>query len=416
MSDEIELFSDGHGLAVIGNPGAVDRFLAAEGLVSRDLGLSRLGSAAGTGSTIAQLGADAAANSGRWVQLTKESAAAVKKYGLMDSKTPGVKHGMIGKPGDIKQWIQIAKTPGSMLTNPAMLAGAAGIMAQLAMQQQMEAITDYLAAIDEKLDDVLKAQTNQVLARMAGVELAVREAMTVRDSVGRVSEVTWSKVQASSTAVLETQGYALLQLRDLAEKIEKKAKLDELTEAAEKAATDVQQWLTVLARCFQLQDAIAVLELDRVLDASPDELDRHRVGLLAARSDRLELISEATNRLMERMNAAAHTANLKVLLHPTKAPRIVESNNRVAVGVHGLHEVLGIDSGREALTARKWTEAAGESWDKVRVTSEDGLDTVKRLGTEAGSRARTAKDRLTDKLAERKSRRDEAEVESNGHR
>lgn len=406
MTDnDIELFSDGNGLAIVGNPNAVEAFLAAEGLVSRDLGLSRLGSAAGTGASLAQLGADVAANSGRWVQLTKESAEAVKKYGLMDTKTPGVKHAMIGKPGDIKQWIQIAKTPGSLLTNPALLSGAAGIMTQLAMQQQMEAITDYLAAIDEKLDDVLRAQTNQVLARIAGVELAVREAMKVRDSVGRVSEVTWSKVQASSTSVLETQGYALLQLRDLADKVEQKAKMDELAEMAEKAAADVQQWLSVLARCFQLQEAIAVLELDRVLDASPDELDRHRVGLLAARQDRLELISDCTSRLMERMNAAAHTANLKVLLNPTKTPRIVESSNRVAAGLHGLHEVLGLESGPETLEARRWAEAAVESWDKVRETGEDGLDTVKRLGGDAGARAKSAKDKLAGKFAERMGRR-----------
>ena len=34
---------------------------------------------------------------------------------------------------------------------------AAGVMAQLAMQQTMEEITDYLATIDEKVDDVLRA-------------------------------------------------------------------------------------------------------------------------------------------------------------------------------------------------------------------------------------------------------------------
>lgn len=404
MGNEIGLLCDGEGLAVIGNPTDVERLLASEGLVAKDLGLARLGGAARTGSVAAQAGAELAANSGRWVKLTKESAVAVNKFGLMDSKTPGVKHAMVGQPGEIKQWIQIVQTPGSMLTNPAMLAGAAGLMAQLAMQQQMDAITDYLAVIDEKLDDVLRSQTNQVLARVAGVEMAVREAMKVRDSVGRVSEVTWSKVQASSTAVLETQGYALLQLHDLADQVEKKSKIDELADAAEKAGADVQQWLSVLARCFQLQDAIAVLELDRVLDASPDELDRHRVGLLAARDDRLELILDHTSMLIERMNAAAHAANLKVLLHPTKAPRIVESSNRVAEGVHGLYEVLGIDSGLDALEARRWSRAAGDSWDKVRETGGDRVHTVKRFGNEAGSRARRAKDKVADKIAERKFR------------
>ena len=52
-----------------------------------------------------------------------------------------------------------------------------------------------------------------------------------------------------------------------------------LAKAAKEAESKVQSWLVVLARCFQLQDAIAVLELDRVLDAAPEDLDGHRLGL-----------------------------------------------------------------------------------------------------------------------------------------
>jgi hypothetical protein len=39
MSADIQLPSDGDGLAVIGQPSAVELFFAAEGLPSRDLGL-----------------------------------------------------------------------------------------------------------------------------------------------------------------------------------------------------------------------------------------------------------------------------------------------------------------------------------------------------------------------------------------
>ena len=298
MDDEVELISDSDGLAVIGNPTAVERFMASVGLAS-NAGSPRLGAAFSGGASVAQTGSEIAANSGRWVKLTQESAQAVKKFGFMDTKTPGVSHAMVGQPGDIKQWIQIVKrTPGSMVTNPAMLAGVAGIMAQIAMQQTMAEITDYLATIDEKLDHVLRAQTNQVLARLDGVDLAVREAMSVRGAVGRVSEVTWSKVQNSAQTIHETQGYALRQLGDLADKLEEKNKIGDLAEAAKEAEAEVQKWLVVLARCFELHDAVAVLELDRVLDASPDELDRHRLGLKSARRDRLELISERTEYLL----------------------------------------------------------------------------------------------------------------------
>src|SRR3712207_7154685 len=41
--------------------------------------------------------------------------------------------------------------------------------------------------------------------------------------VGRVNEVTWSKVQASASTIADTQAYALLQLDALAEKLERKS-------------------------------------------------------------------------------------------------------------------------------------------------------------------------------------------------
>lgn len=65
MDNEIQLISDGDGLAVIGDPIAVDRFLVSEGLSSKELGLPRLGAVLSTGAAATQVGAEIAANSGR---------------------------------------------------------------------------------------------------------------------------------------------------------------------------------------------------------------------------------------------------------------------------------------------------------------------------------------------------------------
>ena len=92
MDNEIQLISDGDGLAVIGDPTAVERFLVSEGLPSKDLGLPRLGSVLSAGAGAAQAGSEIAANSGRWVKLTKESAQLVKKYGLMEELEDGPQH------------------------------------------------------------------------------------------------------------------------------------------------------------------------------------------------------------------------------------------------------------------------------------------------------------------------------------
>lgn len=407
MANEIQLISDGDGLAVIGDPAAVERFLVSEGLPSKDLGLPRLGTVLSTGSAAAQAGSEVAGNSGRWVKLTEESAQAIKKYGLRKSSKTGLSTGVVkgSKGGQVGGFVSFVRSPGSLLTNPALLAGAAGIMAQVAMQQTMDEITDYLATIDEKLDDVLRAQKDAVLADMIGVDLVIDEAMIIREQVGRVSEVTWSKVQATSATITRTQAYALRRLDALAEKMEQKTKISNLAKTTKEAESQVQEWLAVLARCFQLQDAIAVLELDRVLDAAPDDLDRHLLGLKAARQNRLDLISRSTERLMARMDAAAGTANAKVLLHPTRSRDVVQSSNDVGIAVGDFHGRLGIERGRQSWEARRWADAATEVRAKAVETGVDGVDAARRLGNETFDRARSATGRLSSGIAERALRR-----------
>ena len=402
MNDEIQLIADGDGLAVIGERAAVDRFLVSEGLSAKDLGLERLGPALSRAAGVVQLGSELAANSGQWVKLTEESANAIKKYGLMTNSKSGLSMGVIqakGQANGIKGIVHFAKGPGSIATNPAILTGAAGIMAQLAMQQTMDEITDYLATIDEKVDDLLRGQKDAVVADMIGVDLAIEDAMTIREQVGRVSEVTWSKVQATSVTLGRTQAYALRQLDGLAEKLEKKSKVADLAKTSKEAESSVREWLAILARCFQLLDAIAVLELDRVLDASPDELDEHRLALKVARQNRLERISRSTERVMTRMQAAASAANTKVLLHPLTAQAVVVSANDVASRVVDFHGLLGIERSSESLEAKRWIEAAMEARDRALETGAEGVDVAKNLGNDTLDRAKSVTDKLSNKIS-----------------
>ncbi|MEV7266808.1 hypothetical protein AB0N38_24930 [Micromonospora aurantiaca] len=241
-------------------------------------------------------------------------------------------------------------------------------------------------------------QQTPVLARMIGVGFVIEESMTIREQRGRVDEVTWSKVQGAPATIAETQAYALRQLDALAEKLERKSAIGELARAAREAESKAQEWLVVLARCFQLQDAIAVLELDRVLDASPDELDGHRVGLRNARQNRLELISRCTERLLARMEAAAGRANAKVLLNPMDSPAVVKSSNQVSTAIVNFHGRLGIESARQSSDARRWADAAKEARDKALETGADGVDAARRLGNDTFDRAKWATGKLSGRV------------------
>lgn len=402
MTDEIQLISDGDGVAVIGAPGVVERFLASEGLPSRELGLQRLSPVVGNAAAATQTGAEIAANAGRWVKLTEKSAKALKAGELMKGSSSGVGRAVLTKNGKITGIVEIIKGPGALLTNPAILTGTAGIMAQLAMQQAMDEITDYLAKIDAKLDDVLRAQKDAVLADMIGIDFVIEEALTIREEVGRVSEVTWSKVQATSMTIARTQAYALRALDGIAEKLEKTSKVDDLADVIAAAEPAVREWLAVLAQCFRLQDGLGVLELDRVLDASPDELDRHRIALRSARRNRLNVIATTTRQLLSRMDAAAATANTsnQVLLNPFNSRKVVATGNQIASGVVEFQGRLGIASDRETVEAKRWKSAIGDVRDKAVETGVEGVGVIGRFGSEGIVKARSLSDKVALKVAE----------------
>lgn len=396
---------EGDGLAVIGDAAAVDAFLASEGLEASGLELPQRGLFIASGGALAEAASTFAAGSGRWVKLTKESAKDIQKYGLMDSKTPGVSHAMIGKPGRTQKWIQVVKSPSATMTSPAVLSGVAGVMTQLAMQQAMGEVAEYLAGIDRKLDEVLRAQKDFVLADIIGVELTLEEAMTVRDHVGHVSDVTWSKVQSTHQTIATTQAYALRQIDSLTSKVKTKARVSGLAESAEEAADAVQDWLAVLARCFQLQDAAAILELDRVMVSAPEELDLHRVGLRAAREKRLEQIARSTGDLVQRLDEAAVRANSKVLWNPAQSPGVVRSSNTVAGSVLELDRRLGIERGRDEVVTRRWTEAAIEARDRALDRSAGGVREGRRRSSDALTAARNIGGKVSGRIADRAERR-----------
>jgi hypothetical protein len=75
---------------------------------------------------------------------------------------------MVGKRGSITSWLQAEEGSKAFLGNPALLSGIAGIMAQAAMRQSMAEVIEYLAAVGEKVDDVLRKQDDAVVAQMVG--------------------------------------------------------------------------------------------------------------------------------------------------------------------------------------------------------------------------------------------------------
>lgn len=360
MSDEIELISDGDGLAVIGKKAAVERFLRERGLLanSEDLGLGKLSGLAQAVDAIAGGVSEIASSSGRWVKLTEESAALVKEFGLMESKTRGVSHAMIGDPGSISKWLQIDSGAGAILTNPAVLAGAAGVMAQIARQQEMREIKAYLGQIDTKVTEVLRAQKDAELAKLSGSRRSIERALSVRDEQGGLTDpTTWSTVQDRVGAVDDLLSWAIIGLDRVAGKFDGVDRASERVKLAKSVEREVAEFLAVIAHCFELQDALDLMRLDRVLEESPEKLNDQRSALEKHRQERRSDILEVSERLVARMDEAAGIASSNVVLHAKAAKAVSDSANNVGTSVAQLHAPLGIESGRQELTVPGWWRA-----------------------------------------------------------
>jgi len=278
---------------------------------------------------------------------------------------------MVGVPGKVRNWLQAEQGVGSLLTNPAALSGVAGLMAQVAGQQTMAEITNYLNRLDAKVDDVLGKVDDTVLKDMRGARFQIRRAQTMRDQEGRVTFDSWSEVQNASGKLADVQGYALLQLEAIAEKLESENRVGGLAIAAEEARREVQKWLAVLADCFRLQESFDVLALDKAMGESPAALNARRQGLEADRKDRLELISTHTMKLLTRMDAAVDAANKKMLWTRTKSLAVIDSGNDLALGVQEFHDLLGIEAETPSWVAKQLGRAA-DLGSQVIQKSKDG--------------------------------------------
>lgn len=365
MTDVVELIHDGEGLAVIGDLSAVDRFLDSVGLLSlsQELRFDSLGSALDTGSQMAEVAADIAENAGRYIKLTKESAGHVKEFGFMPTKTEGISHAMLGDPGSISKWIQIEDNPAALLMNPAVLTGVAGIMAQLARQQEAKEFKKLLLAIDEKLDDVRRKQRDDVLAKMYRVGDAIREANAIREHGGD-GETLWDKVQSESGMISEVQRSAVLAIGALADKADEAAEktgVRALAAVTQEIEAEVGVWLDVLVRCFQLQQQFADLEIDHVRITAPLLLDGHRRGKRAALQETRNEIVSTTTQFLTRLDDVGGVAQSKLVLHSRAARTVVNSINTVGGSIEEFHVPFAIEAPRQALTNTPWADAVRDA-------------------------------------------------------
>lgn len=319
---------------------------------ARRLSPDAVNRASATLSTVARWQAEA----GRWLRMDDHSAEFVKSHDVGTVRAGVLRLGDIRQAGNQGEIVKHLRFDNRAVLSPASTAGLAGLAAQQAIAASLQEIRDYLAAIDAKLDDLLKQRKIDALGELGGISLAIDEAEAIYAATGTVSEVTWSKIQGASLALQTIQATTLAQLGSLAEDIGRRAgDADRSAEILRKAGDDGPFWLGVLARTMSLQDRQYLLELTRLASADPEELEAHRRGIRAARAERALKIANRLDAVRASARRAAELSNLARVANPFSSQRVTASAAEIDASIADF-------AAHASLEVQRWSEVDRRSW------------------------------------------------------
>lgn len=399
----LSVYASDDGVVVLGEQGLLADLDAVAGLKARAVPQRALNTLAG----VLQVGSQVQANSGRWLKMDDKTMKYLQDNGVTDVVSGVVRRkniSSVAKGGQITKHLTFEK---AALVTPAGSAVAASMVTQAAIEAALEDITEYLEVIDAKLDRLLKQRRVEVLGQLGGVTLAIDEANAIHAETGTVSAVTWSKVQANSLALQTMQAETIAQLQEIADEITKqRGKTDDSAEAISKAQEDVPFWLGVLARTLALQDRQYVLELARVADSEPDQLESHRQGIRVARAQRARKIAASLDAIRTSIREGGQLTNFERVANPFSTQRITRGANSVNedVGNFATHVDLEL-SDLDRLSHLSWGRAAkalaGESAAKVGTAGADAAGKAKSLAARMQEKREASLIKKADKIREK---------------
>lgn len=359
-TDAVELISDGENLLVLGESRlSVEAFLRSKGLLEKARQLSRhqLAPALRSSADLVKTISEAVAESSLWLKITPESARAIDEYGLTDSGIPGVAYAVAGARGHIKEWIRVDTTTRASFSNPGLISGAAGLLAQAARRQEAEQLRDLLESLGKKIDEVLRGQKDEIIGDLDGIERQIRVTQQRLNTEGDVDALTWSTLFGASIGLRQVQAKALRKLHGIAGDLEAQKRFGVLNQRLQEAKGEVRVWISVIARCVTALDELAVLEMDHCAVLDPARLDARRVSLdIERRDDRVEL-DQGIELLLRRMDEATAIANQNKLFHRKGVPKALDSIEEARDLVKRVYEALGVEVDWESVDPIRWRDA-----------------------------------------------------------
>lgn len=353
----ITVVKDEQGLLFLGESNEIKHWLDEQGLTSKQFTAKAVKT---TGDALGALG-EASQQSGRWVKLTKESAELLEKYGKSGAIQKGVVQNARGRT---VKWLEFYN-PNQLFT-PAMAAGVGGMMTQMALDQAIQEITDYLADIGGKVDALLQDQKDTTVASLMGAALEVDEAAAIRETTGVLSDTAWSKVSPCAQTTSRALAYALTKLKGLSDKAERAKSIDDVAHTVEDLPDETNAWLDIIARSIPTRDRLSVIELERAYTELPEVLEQHRLAIVEARKHRLLNVQNGITTFRQSLEGTAERLRDQKLLRPFTVDRSLETIDTATKVLDDFAVRLDIEIAQKTIErARRWNELAGEAITKA---------------------------------------------------
>ncbi|OKY86879.1 MAG: hypothetical protein BHV59_07840 [Bifidobacterium sp. 56_9_plus] len=361
-TQSVTIIQDEQGIVFLGDAGTIDLWLKDEGFGSKAFTAKAIQTVS-SASKGAQTVGNAMAESG------------VAKYGKNCKKGP-FQAGVVRQPnGHIIKHLQFTQ-PGQL--NPAMLTGISGVMAQMALEQAVSEITDYLKEIDAKLDDLLRDQKDQTVSKLAGISHMIDETMLIYQQVGSISETTWSKMSGCPQDIATIQA--------LTEKVEREQDPKQVRPLTQQIRQEIHQWLGMLASAVRMQDQVSCIELARVCQEEPEQLEAHKKGIVLARNKRLAEIEQSLNALGRQLETKAGIVGGKVLLNPYSSPHAIANIESITSDLNAFASTLQLEHIHlHVEDGPTWIEAAGKAVDDTGKALQNARQQTAHAVQDAGS-------------------------------
>ena len=161
---------------------------------------------------------------------------------------------------------------------------------------------------------------------------------------------------------------------------------------------EICQWVGMLASAAKMQDQVSCIEVVRVQQEEPEQLEAHKNDITITRNKRLKEIKQSLNALGRQLEAKVKTVGGQVLLNPYSSPQAITNIESITGDLNTFANTLQLKRIHLHVDNEStWIQAAGKAMDDTGKALQSAGQQTAHIAQDAGNAiAKGAQDADTD--------------------